>query len=463
MRPSAAHLFDYRLFGNLYATEEVRLIFDEASTLKTWLEVEAALAESQAEFDIIPAWAAAMIRDAITRADLPIEKLAQKTTETAHPIIAILRELERLAGPAGRYIHFGATTQDITDTALVLQLKLVYHIVTRDMTALINRLADLAEAHGNTMMMGRTHGIQALPITLGFKLSVWIGELLRHLERFDQSTTRVLVGQLGGGVGTMAGYGPNAVELRRRMMERLGLHVPTIAWHAARDNLTEFVLIASALGGTLGKMGNEIAALQATEIGELAEPTTAQKVGSSTMPHKQNPFYSETVVALASLLQGLASPALGALRTRFERDWTTWGAEMYFIPEAACLLAAQLQAMRLVLDGLVVCAEGMYRNMERLSGIHCSEALMLRLAEPLGRDRAHELVSHLANRAYREGKDFRGLAAAEPAIAHVLDERQIHEALQPDGYLNAAQAEAERMVQRARRALSARASIKGNG
>lgn len=458
MRPSAAHIFDYRLLGNWYSTEEVRRIFDEESMLRTWLEVEAALAETQAELDIIPGWAATAIRDAVSGADLPIERLARDTAETAHPLIAVLRELERLAGAAGRYVHWGATTQDILDTAVILQLKQVYEIVTRDLVAIINRLTDLAEAHRDTMMMGRTHGVHALPTTLGFKLSVWIGELLRHLERFDQSATRVLVGQLGGAVGTMAGFGPKAEELRRRIMERLGLNVPTIAWQAARDRVTEFVLLASFLGGTLGKMAGEIAALQATEIGELAEPSSGQKVGSSTMPHKQNPVYCETVVALSGLLQGLAIPALSSLRTRFERDWATWGAELAFVPETACLLTAELDEMKRVLNGLVIDAERMRRNLEQLSGMPCAENLTLKLVESLGRHEAHELVSNVAMRAYHEKKDFRALAVVEPTISRVLDEEEVREALQPDAYLGEAKAEVDRMVKRARRALGARAS-----
>jgi adenylosuccinate lyase len=453
---SAAHLGHYMLFRDWYSTVEISAIFNEESLIKIWLEVEVALAEVQAELNIIPGWAASAIRDAVSEADIPMELLAKEAAETGHVLLPLLRELERRAGAAGRYIHWGATTQDILDTAVILQLKQTYRIVFRDLTAIITRLTDLAEAHRDTLIMGRTHGVHALPTTLGFKFSVWIGELLRHLERFDQSTTRVLVGQLGGGVGTMAGFGPHAASLRRRLMERLGLNTPLIAWQAARDNQVEFVLLASLLGGSLGKIANEIARLQSTEIGELAEPTSAHTVGSTTMPHKQNPLKSEIVVAASSLLQGLASPALGSLHTRNERDITTWGAELYLIPEAACLVAAQLQGMRQILNGLSVNPERMRQNAELLAGMPYSENLMLQLAESLGRDKAHEIVSFVALRACREGRNFRELAVAEPAIAQLMDEQQVREALMSNAYLGEAWAEVDRMVKHSRSVLQVR-------
>ena len=181
MRPDPAHLFDYSLLGDWYSSQEVRRIFTEASTVRAWLEVEAALAESQAELDLIPEWAAEDIRRAVSEADISLEDLARETVETAHPLIGVLRELERRAGEAGRFVHWGATTQDVLDTAVILQLEQVYDIVTRDLEAITDRLTDLAETHRNTMMMGRTHGIHALPTTLGFKFAVWVGELLRDL------------------------------------------------------------------------------------------------------------------------------------------------------------------------------------------------------------------------------------------------------------------------------------------
>jgi adenylosuccinate lyase len=460
MSSGTSYAFDYRLLGNWYSTEEVRKIFDEETMLKTWLEIEAILAETQAEFDIIPGWAAMAIRNAVSEADISLEKIVQESANSGHVLVPVLRELELRAGTAGRYVHWGATTQDILDTTVILQIKQVYRIVTRDLIAIIYRLIDLAQEHRDTLMMGRTHGIHALPITLGFKFSVWIGEMLRHLERFDQSATRVLVGQLGGGVGTMAGFGPKAEELRRRLMERLGLYAPTIAWQAARDNLSEFVMLASLLGGTLGKMANEVARLQATEIGELAEPGSTQQVGSSTMPHKQNPIISEVVVAVSRLLQGLVSPALGSLRTRGERDTTTWGAELYFVPEAACLVASQLQGMSNILNGLVIDKERMRQNSEWLTGMPYSENLMLQLAESLGRDHAHEIISHVARKAKQAGEDFRTMAVAEPAIAQVMSEKQVCDALEPNTHLGEAKAEVDRMVKRARNLLQARTSIR---
>lgn len=465
MSSSAAHLFDHHLFGDWYSTKEVRHIFDEATTLRIWLKVEAALAETEAELGIIPDWAATTIRETVSGADLPIDQLAAEVARTSHPLLPVLRELEGLAGSAGRYVHWGATTQDILDTAIVLQLKQIYEIVTRDLIAINNRLIDLAETHRDTMMIGRTHGVHALPTTLGFKFAVWVSELLRHLERFDQSRSRVLVGQLGGAVGTMAGFGPKAIQLRQRMMERLGLKAPMIAWQAARDNLGEFLLLVGLLGGTLGKIANEIVMLQVTEISEMTEPSSEQQVSSSTMPHKLNPIHSERVVAISRLLQGLASPALSSLRTRGERDWTTWGAEYYVLPEAACLLAAQLQGMQLIFDGLVIDTERMHDNLESLSGLPYAQNLMLKLAESLGRDNAHKLVNEAATRAFRGRRakttqgDFREQAAADKTIARVLNERQIREAFHPDGYLREAIAEVDRMVEGARRTLQARKAI----
>lgn len=450
------YIFDYRLFVDWYSTEETRQIFTEKAMVHKWLEVEATLAEKQAELGIIPVWAATAIRTAVSDADFDLVSIAREIDETGHVLVPVIRELERRAGEAGRFVHFGATTQDVLDTAVALQLKQVYKIINRDLVNIIYRLTELAEAHRDTVMMGRTHGVHALPITLGFKFSVWIGELLRHLERLDQSKPRVLVGQLGGAVGTMAGFSTKATELRYRLMTRLGLNTPIIAWQAARDTVIEFVLLACFLGGTLGKMADEIARLQATEIGELAEPSSTHTVGSSTMPHKKNPLKSEVVVAVSRLLQGLVSTALASLHTRNERDSSTWSTEYYLVPQAASLLATQLQTMHTILNGLVVEEERMRQNAELLNGMPYSENLMLRLAKSLGRDKAHEVVSRVAQQAFLEGKDFRELAAAEPNIARVLDEQQIREALQPNNYLGEAKAEVDHIVQQARNTLQAR-------
>jgi len=453
---SNTYIFDNRLFVDWYSTEEIREICTEEAMMKKWLEVEATLAETQAALGIIPGWAATAIRTAVSDIDLDLASLTRDIDEIGHVLVPVIRELERRVGEAGRFVHMGATTQDILDTAVSLQLKQIYEIIYRDLVGIIYRLSELAQEHRVTVMMGRTHGVHALPTTLGFKFSVWIGELLRHLERLDQSKPRVLVGQLGGAVGTMAGFGPNATELRHQFMANLGLNTPDIAWQAARDSITEFVLLAGFLGGTLGKMADEIARLQATEIGELAEPSSSQTVGSSTMPHKKNPLKSEVVVAVSKLLQGLVSTALASLHTRSERDSTTWSTEYYLVPQAASLIAAQLQAMSTILNGLVVEKERMRQNAELLNGMPYSENLMLQLAESLGRDKAHEVVSRVARQAFLEGEDFRKMAMVEPDIVRILNEKQVRDALQSNSYLGKAPAEVDRMVKKARNTLQAR-------
>ena len=305
-----AHIFDFGLFGDQFSTAELRQIFDEGAMLQNWLDVEAALAEAEAAVGLIPASAAREILAKAKLELLDLDAVKRGLAETVHPLVPLIRELARVAGPAGEYVHWGPTTQDILDTGMSLQLKATYRVVRRDLVALIACLADRAGQHRDSVMAGRTHGQHALPITFGFKVAVWLAECLRHLERLDQSVPRVLVGQLAGAVGTLAGFGPRAREVQRLALERLGLAVPAVAWHTARDGVAEFVALAGLVGATLGKMAGEVAALQRTEVAEVEEPFAHGKVGSSTMPHKRNPAHCERVVAISKLLRAPVAPAI---------------------------------------------------------------------------------------------------------------------------------------------------------
>lgn len=445
-----SHVIDFTLFGDQFATLEMRAIFDERAMIQRWLDVESALALAQAELGIVPAPAGPAIAAAARVERLDLDAVKRGLVLTAHPIVPVVRELERAAGEHGRWVHWGATTQDIMDTGMVLQLKAAHAIVRRDLVALVRALSDLAAAHRDTVMAGRTHGQQALPITFGFKVAVWIAEALRQVARLDETAPRLLVGELAGAVGTLAGFGPRGEELQRRVMVRLGLGVPPIAWHASRDSVTEFVALLALVGGTMGRIANEVIELQRSEVAELEEPFSHGKVGSSTMPHKRNPAHAERVVAIARLLRGLAGTALETMMAAHERDMSVGRAEWALVPEACCLAAAAEHWTLHIVRGLRVDTERMRTNLDRLGGLLLSEAVMLRLGSSLGRNAAHDVVYETAMAAYEGQGRFRDLLLADPRVAPALDAAELDRLLDPAGYTGLAGAFVDRVLADAR-------------
>ena len=446
-----SHLIDYQLFGDQFSTAEMRAVFDERTMLQRWLDVEAALAAAQEELGLIPPGTAAAIAQAAKVEALDLETVRRDLAVTAHPIVPIVRELARLAGEAGRRVHWGATTQDIMDTGMVLQLRAAHAILRRDLVALTLALADLAERHRDTVMAGRTHAQQALPITFGFKVATWTAECVRQVERLDDAAPRLFVGELGGAVGTLAGFGPRGEAVQRRTLERLGLGVPPIAWHASRDTIAEFVTLLALIGGTLARIANEVVQLQRSEIMELEEPFAHGKVGSSTMPHKRNPAHAERIVAIGRLLRGLASTALETTVAAHERDMSVGRAEWFLVPEAACLAAATEHWSLVVVRGLRVNVDRMKENLGRLGGLLLSEAVMLKLGETLGRSAAHDLVYDAAMAAVDGKGSFRELLLASPKIAAALARDEIDGLLDPAAYTGLAGPFVDRVVREARR------------
>ncbi len=446
-----SHVIDFILFGDQFATPEMRAVFDERAMIQRWLDVESALALAQAELGIVPAPAGPAIAAAAQVERLDLDAVKRGLVLTAHPIVPVVRELERAAGEHGRWVHWGATTQDIMDTGMVLQLKAAHAIVRRDLVALVRALSDLAAAHRDTIMAGRTHGQQALPITFGFKVAVWIAEALRQVARLDETAPRLLVGELAGAVGTLAGFGPRGEELQRRVMVRLGLGVPPIAWHASRDSVTEFVALLALVGGTMGRIANEVIELQRSEVAELEEPFTHGKVGSSTMPHKRNPAHAERVVAIARLLRGLAGTALETMVAAHERDMSVGRAEWALVPEACCLAAAAEHWTLHIVRGLRVDTERMRTNLDRLGGLLLSEAVMLRLGTSLGRNAAHDVVYETAMAAYEGQGRFRDLLLADPRVAPALGAAELDRLLDPAGYTGLAGAFVDRVLADARK------------
>lgn len=442
-----SHIIDSPLFQNLFGTAEMRGIFSDENLLQKWLDAEAALARAEGRLGVIPADAAAEISLKAKASLVDTEEIVKGIAETVHPIVPVIRALETICeNDAGQYVHWGATTQDIMDTAVVLQLREAAVIFERQMERIERALVELAVRYRDTPMAGRTHGQHAVPITFGFKVAVWLSEWRRHQARFKECLPRVLVGQLSGAAGTLAGLPGSGLQVQEAFMQELGLGTPDIAWHTARDGFTEWCNLLGLISGTCGKIAHEIISLQKTEIGELAEPHNDGKVGSSTMPHKRNPMLCEAIVALAQVVRGHAATAMNGLVHEHERDMGPWQAEWQYLPETCINTAGCLELTARVLVGLEVRSDAMLRNLKLTNGFLCSEALMIRLGALIGRQRAHDAVYHASMQAHDEGVRLKDTISRDPDIAGRFSEAEIEELLDPCNYLGWAGSFVDRVV-----------------
>jgi adenylosuccinate lyase len=359
-----ARITDSALYGHLWSTEELRLIFDESAVIQSWLDILATLARAQAEVGLIPDQAA----DAIARQAkvelLDLALVAESTRQTGHSTLGLIRGLQAILPPEAReWIYYGATVQDLTDTWMAVTIKRVAAVLWRDLHRVESVLLDLSERHRDTLMAGRTHGQPGAAITFGYKAASWADEIRRHLHRLREGSARWLVGQLGGGVGTLAVFGEAGLVLRQRFCELLGLGDPGIAWLSSRDRVEEFVHLLALVTSTLARIGNEVVQLQRPEIGELQEPAGPDAVGSITMPHKRNPEVSEHLVTLARLVRGSAGAILESTLQEHERDGRSWKTEWVAFPEACLLTGTALGCAYRVLAGLEVDETAMRRNL----------------------------------------------------------------------------------------------------
>jgi len=430
-----ASMIDSPLFGDLFSVGEMRRIFSDENTVQKWLDVEAALARAEAKLGIIPQKYADEIARKAKVGWIDMAEMKRQLEHTHHPIMPLIRCFQKICEPpAGEYIHWGATTQDIMDTGAVLQLKDANAVVVRELTRTHCLLGDIAQRYKNTIQAGRTHGQHALPITFGYKVGVWVAEVKRHLKRMEEFAPRVFQGQFAGAVGTLASIGESGFRLQELMFADLGLAVPEIAWHTARDTLAEVVCVYAMIGSTLAKIANEIVGLQRTEVAEMEEPFHMGKVGSSTMPHKRNPMMSEGVVALSKLLQMQVVPALAGMLGENERDLRGWMAEWSFLPETCCLVGGMLFWVNKVLAGLQVYPEKMARNLDVLQGLLLSENVMLALGEKIGRQAAHEVVYEVCMEAFEKRIPLKGLLLKDRRVNQHLTEEQVDNLLDPTKY-----------------------------
>ena len=416
----ASTVFDSALFRDMFGTAEMRAVFTDEALVGRYLETEAALARAQALLGVIPQEAAKAIDAASRSITINFETLRQETEIVGYPILPLVHQLSAAAGDAGRYVHWGATTQDIMDTANVLQIRAALEIVDRDLHELRDILSKLARKYRDTPMAGRTHLQQALPVTFGYKVAIWLAAIDRHSERLDQALPRILVGEFSGAAGTLASVGDQGLEIQRLFCEELGLAQPAITWHVARDGLAEAVTLLGLITGTLGKIATDVMLMSSTEFGEVAEPFVPGRGASSTMPQKRNPISSELMLAAAKAVRQHVATMLDGMIHDFERATGPWHLEWVSLPESFLLTAASLANAKFMLAGLVVHEKRMRDNLDLTHGLIVAEAVMMAAAQKLGRQHAHDVVYNACRKAIENGGALADILVEVPEVVDAL-------------------------------------------
>ncbi|NDL61486.1 adenylosuccinate lyase [Acerihabitans arboris] len=442
----ASHLIDFVLIGNNFGTPEMREVWSESSRLARQIEVEVALALAEGELGVIPEAAAQAIARRADAGQLNLDDIAQSGAEMKHSLMPTLAALQKQCGDAGEYIHYGATTQDIVDTATVLQLRQAFDIIERDATLLAVELRRLAKKYQHTPMTGRTHGMQALPTTFGFKVAVWLDEFVRHLTRLQEIKPRALTGNISGAICTYASFGPQGPAIERLTLDKLGLNTPNIGWQAARDRFSEFASVAVLISGTLGKIGNEFYNLMRSEINEIEEAFSAGKIGSTTMPHKRNPAALEGLASLTAPVLKSAALIYESMHVEHERDAMSWRAEWIALPEICIYLSAQLQNALGILRGITVNEAQMLANLHLQGGLLLSEKVMFELGKTLGKQTAHHLVYECSMQAYEQKRPFKEVLLAHPTLRATVTETQLDQWLDPTNYLGSAPEKVDEVI-----------------
>ena len=436
-----------------YGSAEMRGIFEEEARVQKMLDVEAALALAHAEVGNIPRKDAEKIAKMASTEHVKLDRVRAIEKEIKHDVAALVRALAEACGPSGAYVHLGATSYDIVDTVNSLQLKDAMGILEKKLSCLKSVLQEKTIRYKGTVMMGRTHGQHALPITLGFKFAVWTSEVSRHIERLQGSRDRVLVGKMSGAVGTQAGLGEHAPRIQELVMKRLGIKAAEISTQIVqRDRYAELVCLLALTASSLENFATEIRELQRPEIGEVSESFEAEKqVGSSTMPHKRNPETCERICGLARIVRSLAVPAMENVVTWHERDLAQSSAERFIFPEACILTDYLLDLITSVIANLRVDEKRMLQNTQLTQGRTMSEAVMMALTKKgVDRQEAHELLRKLTLKSEVEKKPFREVLLKNEFVRGKLSETEIDEALDPKNYLGTAVKQAEDIARQKR-------------
>ena len=436
------------LFGEMFGTNEMRALFSDEALIVRYLEIEVALARVQAELGLIPSEAAEAIADNAKIERIDWSRIRERTEIVGYPILPLVEQIsEWVSNGYGQFCHWGATTQDIMDTADALQMKDALALIESDLSSICDILAELAEQHADTVMPGRTHLQHALPITFGYKCACWLSSLDRHRQRLTEMKERVLVGQFSGAAGTLASLGSDGLKVQTALMRELELGCPPITWHTARDNFAEVTGLLALVCGTLGKIGYDIMLLMQTEVAEVFEPFAKGRGASSTMPQKRNPIAAEMMLAGAKILREQHSAMLDAMVADHERATGQWHVEWHALPTAFIVASGSLRSARDAMAALDVRENTMRANLEKTGGLIVAEAVMMGLAPKLGRQRAHDTVYDCCRESLETGRSFLSILTESESISAVSTREELETLVNPENYTGSASEMVDRYLQ----------------
>jgi 3-carboxy-cis,cis-muconate cycloisomerase len=440
-------ILDSAVFRDIFTTEAMRNVFSDESRVQKYLDFEAALARAQARLGIIPKEAAAEIARHCSADKIDMAKLKDATEKIGYPVLPVVQQLVKLCKDGlGEWSHWGATTQDVTDTATIMQIREALVIVEKDIDGICDGLAALAKKYRNTPMAGRSNLQQAVPITFGYKMATILAAFERHKQRLEEMRPRVLVGEFGGAAGTLSSLGKDGLKVQHELMKELKLGQPEISWHTVRDRIAEVGCFLGLVTGSCGKIAFDVKLLMQTEVEEVYEPFHAGRGSSSTMPQKRNPISCELILAAAKALRQHAGLILDAMVSDFERATGPWHVEWIALPESFGYAAGALHQGNFMLGGLIVDPLRMERNLGMTHGLIVAEAVMMGLAPHTGRNEAHDLVYDACRAAIESDRPLCDVLLETPEVAGPLGAEQLRALTDPANYLGAAQAMVDRVL-----------------
>jgi 3-carboxy-cis,cis-muconate cycloisomerase len=440
-------LIDSAVFRDIFTTEAMRRVFSDENRVQKYLDFEAALARAQARLGIIPKEAADEICRHCNVAEIDFAKLKTQTERIGYPVLPVVQQLVALCRDGlGEWCHWGATTQDITDTATVLQIREALTLIEGDLDRIADALAGLARKYRDTPMAGRSNLQQAVPITFGYKMATLLAAFERHRQRLKELRPRALVGEFGGAAGTLSSLGGKGLATQAELMKELKLGQPAIAWHTVRDTIAEVGCFLGLITGTCGKIAFDIKLMMQTEVEEVYEPFHEGRGSSSTMPQKRNPISAVYITALTAVVRQQSAALLDAMVEDHERATGPWEIEWIMLPEIFCYAAGALSQTEFVLTGLQVDENKMRSNLDLTKGLIVSEAVMMGLGPYLGRQYAHDLVYDICRKVVATGRPLLDLLAENAEITRHLDRAALAKLCDPANYLGEAGAMVDRVL-----------------